>query len=57
MMLVASLKSMVVDGHYRALPDGRVVPADAASTITGSMLGKSGEMRSNVSYSDVQAVR
>lgn len=57
MMLVASLTSMVVDARYRLLPDGRAVPADTASVITGSMLGKSGQLRASVTYSDVQAVR
>lgn len=57
MMLVASLKSMVVEGRYRQLPDGRAVPADTASNITGSMMGKSGSIRATTTYSDVQVVR
>lgn len=57
MMLVASLKSMVVDGRYRQLADGRVVPAESASAISGSMMGKTGQMKTSATYSDVVPVR
>lgn len=57
MMLVASLKSMTADARYRLLPDGRAVPAETASTITGSMMGKSGQMKTSTTYADFVAVR
>ena len=57
MMLVASVKSMTVTGRYRPGPDGRPVPADTASDMTGSLMGKSGQLRTMTTYSDFQAVR
>ena len=57
MMLVASLKSMTVDARYRLLPGGQPVPSETASLITGAMLGKPGELRSNATFSDFTAVR
>ena len=56
-MLVASVKSMTVDARYRQLPDGTVVPDDSASVTTGSMMGKSGEMRTRTDYGAVTRVR
>ncbi len=57
MMLVASIKSMAITGRYRMLPDGLVVPADSSSDMAGSLLGKSGQMRTSATYSDFQKVR
>lgn len=57
MMLVASVKSMATTMHFRRLADGAVVPADVQSTIAGSMMGKSGELRTSVSYTDWQKAR
>lgn len=56
-MLVASVKSMTVDARYRQLPDGTVVPDDSSSVTTGSMMGKSGEMRTRTDYGAVTRVR
>lgn len=53
-MLVASLKTMVVDSRYRQLPGGPVVPAGATSDITGSLMGKSGMLKTVISYSDLR---
>jgi hypothetical protein len=57
MMLVASVQSIVATNSYSLLPDGHVVPARSGSVLAGSMMGKSGEIRSAVTFSDVQAVR
>lgn len=57
MMLVASLKTMAVVSRYRLLPDGHPAPADAASDMTGSILGKAGRLQTNATYADVVAVR
>lgn len=57
MMLVASVSAMTVDGRYRQLPDGTVVPDDADSAVTGSMLGKSGQMRTKIDYAGFERVR
>ena len=57
MMLVASLQSMVVESRYRQLSDGAAVPASVTSDIQGSMMGKAGQLKSEMTYSDVQRVR
>jgi hypothetical protein len=57
MMLVASVKSMATTMHFRRLVDGAVVPADVRSDIAGSMMGKSGALKTTVSYADWQKVR
>lgn len=57
MMLVASVRSMAFVSRYRRLSDGQMVPVDVASTITGSMMGKSGELQTTVSYAEWQKVR
>ena len=50
MMLVASVQSMTVDNRYERRADGTVVPAGGDNVITGSMMGKSGQMRTRVDY-------
>ncbi|WCM29354.1 hypothetical protein NDN01_10915 [Sphingomonas sp. QA11] len=57
MMMVASIKSMAVNGRYQQLADGHAVPGDSVSDFAGSMMGKSEQIRTNVSYSDFQKVR
>ncbi|MEH3037112.1 MAG: hypothetical protein PGN23_11605 [Sphingomonas adhaesiva] len=57
MMLVASVQGMTVTARYRQLPSGQVVPATIASSITGSMLGKSGRIDTLVAIEDIQPVR
>jgi len=49
--------SMVAAGRYRQLPDGGVVPDGGSSDIAGSMMGKSGTMKVQVSYADLRPVR
>lgn len=57
MMLVASVDSVAVSGHYRVLSDGMAMPADSASTMSGSMLGKAGTIHASASYAEFQRVR
>ena len=57
MMLVASVQSMAVSGHYRLLSDGYPVPEESASIMTGSMLGKAATIHATVSYAAFQRVR
>lgn len=57
MMLVASVQRIDFTSRYALLPTGTVVPEASASTITGSLLGKSGQIKTNVSFSGFQAVR
>ena len=56
-MLVALVDSMVITGQYRQLPDGRAVPAESGSDMSGSMLGKAGQIRATASYADFQPVK
>ncbi len=55
MMMVASLGAMNFTMRYRQLPDGNIVPLDAASDITGSAMGKSGQMHTTATFTDFQA--
>jgi hypothetical protein len=57
MMLVASVESVTVSGHYRILSDGTPAPADSGSKISGSMLGKAGTIQASAAYSEFQRVR
>lgn len=57
MMLVAAVQGLTVTARYRLLPSGQVVPATTASSVTGSMLGKSGKLDTFVAIEDVQPVR
>jgi hypothetical protein len=43
--------------RYRQLPDGNVVPLDAISDMSGSALGKSGQVHTSATFSDFQAAR
>lgn len=57
MALVASVKSLSFRNHYRPAPDGRPVPQDGSGDIAGSLLGKSGQIRTIVTYSDFVSAR
>jgi hypothetical protein len=57
MMLVASVQSMVVTSRYSQLADGHAVPAEIGSHLTGALMGKSGEIRTAVTFADFEAVR
>jgi hypothetical protein len=57
MMLVASVKSVVISYNYAALDDGQVMLTGTTSQISGSMMGKSGEMRTTMTLADYQPAR
>ncbi|MDT9600192.1 hypothetical protein [Sphingosinicella rhizophila] len=57
LMLVASVRSMTITGRYTLLPNGAAVPAEASSLLDGSMLGKSGQMKTVATFSDFRAAR
>jgi len=57
MMLVAKVERVEATSRYKLLPDGRPVVAEQVSEMRGSMMGKSGTMRSVVTYSDHRPVR
>lgn len=57
MMLVASVQSIDVTARYAPLAGGAIVPATSASVLKGSMLGKSGQMTTAVTYAGFEPVR
>lgn len=57
MALVVSIQTIAISARYQMLPNGQPAPADTASVMTGSLLGKAGQLRATVTYSDIQAVR
>ncbi len=57
MMLVASVRNMAVNARYRLLPDGYPVPQDLSSDTSGSMLGRSGRLRTAATYADFRPAR
>jgi hypothetical protein len=57
MMLVASMGSMTYTMRYRQMPDGNVVPLDAVSDISGSAMGKSGQVHTSATFSDFQSAK
>ena len=42
--------------RYRLMPDGKPVPIELASEMSGSMLGKHGSIRTRIAYSEHRAV-
>lgn len=57
MMLVASVQSMAMSGHYRQQADGVPVPAESTSRIIGALFGKDQTIQAVATYSDFQKVR
>lgn len=56
MMLVAKVDRLEASSRYRLMPDGRPVLAEQVSVMRGSMMGKSGSLRTVATYSDHRAV-
>lgn len=57
MMLVASVKRIDSTSRYVVLPGVGVVPEALAMTMAGSMLGRAGELKTNVTFSGYQPAR
>ncbi|GEM73086.1 hypothetical protein [Sphingomonas aquatilis] len=57
MMLVASVKRIDSNSRYVAAPGIGIVPESFAMAMTGSMMGKSGELKTNVTFSGHQPVK
>ena len=55
--LVAKIEKMEASTRYRLMPNGKPVPAEQVTDLTGSMLGKSGRIKTTSTYSDHRAVR
>ncbi len=56
MMLVAKIDRMEATSRYKLMPDGRPVLTEQVSDMHGSMMGKSGSMRTVMTYSEHRAV-
>ena len=57
MMLVAKVERYLLTATYAPLPDGRVFSTGTDSDIAGSLMGKSGNLRTRTRYSEVRAGR
>lgn len=57
MMLVARVERYAVTAGYAPLGDGRVFSTGTDSDIAGSLMGKSGNLRTRTRYSEVRATR
>ena len=55
--MVASVQSIDISARYVSLSSGAIVPAASASIINGSMLGKSGQITTAVTFGSFEAVR
>ncbi len=55
--MVASVERIDVIRRYRLLPTGRAVPEGSVSMLTGSLLGKSGQIKTTVEFDSFQAVK
>ena len=56
-MMMASVQSIDISARYVSLSSGAIVPAASASIINGSMLGKSGQITTAVTFGSFEAVR
>lgn len=54
--LVAKIEHFDATTRFRMLPDGRPVPIEQTSSVTGSTLGKSGHIRTTLIFSEHRAV-
>ena len=56
MMMVASIQSLDITNRYRLLPSGAAIPDGSSSVLAGSLLGKSGQMKTSVTFDAVRPV-
>ena len=52
LMVVAKVDKFEATTRYKLMPDGRPVPTEQVSDMTGSMMGKAGRIRTTLTYSD-----
>lgn len=57
MMMVVQVRAMTFASQYRQLGDGAIVPVETAMEMTGSLMGKAGQMRTTATFRDVTPVR
>lgn len=56
MMLVAKVERLDATSRYKLMPDGRPVLAEQVSEMRGSMMGRSGSLKTVAIFSDHRAV-
>lgn len=54
--LIAKIERFEITTRYRLMPDGKPVPIELVSEMSGSMLGKEGRIRTRIAYTDHRAV-
>lgn len=54
--LIAKIERFEAMTRYHLMPDGKPVPIESTSEMSGSMLGKQGHIRTRIAYSDHRAV-
>lgn len=54
--LIAKIERFETMTRYRLMPDGKPVPIELVSDMTGAMLGKEGRVRTKITYTDHRAV-
>ncbi len=54
--LVAKIERFETTTRYRLMPDGKPVPIELVSEMSGSMLGQQGRIRTRIAYTDHRAV-
>jgi len=53
--LIAKIDSFEMMTRYRLMPDGKPVPIELVSDMSGSMLGQQGRIRTRITYTDHRA--
>jgi hypothetical protein len=53
--LIAKIERFETTTRYRLMPDGKPVPVELVSEMSGSMLGQQGRIRTRITYSDHRA--
>jgi len=54
--LVAKIERFETTTRYRMMPDGKPVPIELASEMSGSMMGQEGRIRTRITYTDHRPV-
>ena len=55
--LIAKIERFETTTRYRLMPDGKPVPSDLVSEMSGSMLGQEGTIKTRITYGDYRAVK
>lgn len=55
--LVAVIERLELTTRYRMMPEGKPVPVEQVTEMTGSVMGSTGRIHTTVSYSEHRPVR